>query len=93
MQLAVSPSVLTPSVAAAMAAAGAAAAPTGTSLDVIKTKLATLKEQIQAKTKKMSAEKQAKIQAQIEKLEKSLKYVECQRVRMEAFVKCDTCNC
>jgi hypothetical protein len=74
-----------------MAAAGAAAAqgfltPGGGSqagaagLDVIKAKLEALKQQINVKTRKMSAEKQAKIQGQIDKLEKSLKYVELQRV-------------
>lgn len=101
-QLAVSPSVLTPSVASAMAAAGAAAAqglsftPGGSSqaagagLDVIKAKLETLKEQISAKTKKMNAEKRAKIQGQIEKLEKSLKYVEQQRVSARAVLAGDS---
>jgi capsule polysaccharide export protein KpsE/RkpR len=77
-----------------MAAAGAAVAaqgfltPGGSSqagagaagLDVIKAKLEALKQQINVKTRKMSAEKQAKIQGQIDKLEKSLKYVELQRV-------------
>lgn len=92
-QLAVSPSVLTPSVASAMAAAGAAAAQGfstpggssqaglgGTGLDVIKAKLEALKEQINLKTKKMSADKRARVQGQIDKLEKSLEYVEQQRV-------------
>lgn len=93
-QLAVSPSVLTPGVAAAMAEAGeavaaAAAATSGVqgqqeannaNLEKIKAKLTVLKEHIHAKTKRMSNEKQAQIEGQIEKLEKSLAYVEKQRV-------------
>lgn len=91
-QLAVSPSVLTPGVAAAMAEAGeavaAAAATAGAhgqeannaNLEKIKAKLTVLKEHIHAKTKRMSNEKRAQIEAQIEKLEKSLAYVEKQRV-------------
>jgi hypothetical protein len=58
----------------------------GAGLDVIKAKLETLKEQISVKTKKMNAEKRAKIQGQIDKLEKSLKYVEQQRVSACAVV-------
>ncbi len=88
-QLAVSPSVLTPGVAQAMAEAGeavAAAAAQGTgqestaNLDKIKAKLAVLKEHIGVKTKRMSDEKRRQIEGQIEKLEKSLAYVEKQRV-------------
>lgn len=99
-QLAVSPSVLTPGVAQAMAEAGeavaAAAAAQGgggvggsgsggqqestANLDKIKAKLGVLKQHIQAKTRRMSGEKRAQIEAQIEKLEKSLAYVEKQRV-------------
>jgi hypothetical protein len=84
-QLAVSPSVLTPGVAQAMADAGeAVAAAQGheatANLDKIKAKLAVLKQHIGAKTKRMSDEKRRQIEAQIEKLEKSLAYVEKQRV-------------
>lgn len=85
-QLAVSPSVLTPGVAQAMAEAGeAVAAAQGgqestANLDKIKAKLSVLKEHIHAKTKRMSDEKRRQIEAQIEKLEKSLAYVEKQRV-------------
>jgi hypothetical protein len=84
-QLAVSPSVLTPGVAQAMSDAGeAVAAAQGheatANLDKIKAKLAVLKQHIEAKTKRMSGEKRQQIEAQIEKLEKSLAYVEKQRV-------------
>ncbi|KAF8073164.1 GTP-binding protein [Scenedesmus sp. PABB004] len=85
---AVSPSVLTPGVASAMAAAGAAAAGgAGGSLEVIRTKLAVLKEQIGAKTQRMSAEKQERIARQIAKLEHSLAYVERHRGRAEQAVR------
>lgn len=84
-QLAVSPSVLTPGIAAAMAEAGEAVATmqgqeANANLDKIKAKLSVLKEHIHAKTKRMSDEKRRQIEAQIEKLEKSLAYVEKQRV-------------
>lgn len=84
-QLAVSPSVLTPGVAQAMAEAGEAVAAAqgqdhAANLDKIKAKLSVLKQHIQAKTKRMSDEKRLQIEAQIEKLEKSLAYVEKQRV-------------
>jgi hypothetical protein len=87
-QLAVSPSVLTPGVAQAMAEAGEAVAVAAAlggqestaNLDKIKAKLTVLKEHIHAKTKRMSVEKQRQIEGQIEKLEKSLAYVEKQRV-------------
>jgi hypothetical protein len=69
---------LTPGGSSSQAGAGAAG------LDVIKAKLEALKQQINVKTRKMSAEKQAKVQGQIDKLEKSLKYVELQRVSARA---------
>jgi hypothetical protein len=80
-QAAVSPSVMTPGVMGALAAAGAGA---GGGLDAIRAKLAVLKEQIDAKARRMNPEKQARIQAQIAKLERSLEYVEQQRVRPNA---------
>lgn len=95
--LAVSPSVLTPGVAQAMAEAGAEAAKlvaaveaggdngqqqqdSIANLEKIKAKLAVLKAHIDAKTKRMNPEKKAQIQGQIDKLERSLAYVEKQRV-------------
>jgi hypothetical protein len=91
-QLAVSPSVLTPGVAQAMAEAGEAVAAAAqgqestANLDKIKAKLSVLKEHITVKTKRMSAEKRRQIEAQIEKLEKSLAYVEKQRVSRDLIL-------
>lgn len=87
--LGMSPNALTPGVAQAVAEAGEAMAAAASqqgqqdaaaNLDKIKAKLALLKQHIQAKTKRMSGEKRQQIEAQIEKLEKSLAYVEKQRV-------------
>jgi hypothetical protein len=58
------------------------AVPSAAGLEVIKAKLETLKQQISGKTKKMTAEKRAKVQGQIEKLENSLRHVEQQRVSL-----------
>lgn len=91
-QLNVSPSVLTPGVAQAMAEAGEAVAAavqgqeSTANLDKIKAKLSVLKEHISAKTKRMSEEKRRQIEAQIEKLEKSLAYVEKQRVSRDLIL-------
>jgi hypothetical protein len=115
-QVAVSPSLMTPGVMQAVAAAGttgdtpallrgagaystggagvqqqqqqgASAAATDVSMDAaaanltkIKQKLGVLKEHIEAKTQKLGASRKAQIQGQIEKLERSLAYVEKQRV-------------
>jgi septal ring factor EnvC (AmiA/AmiB activator) len=97
-QLAVSPSVLTPGVAQAMADAGeAVSAAVGheatANLDKIKAKLAVLKQHIGAKTKRMSDEKRRQIEAQIEKLEKSLAYVEKQRVSLPVSAGWGACWC
>lgn len=76
-RLAVTPSVLTPGVAAAVAAAGV---PSSSNMEVVREKLAILKEAISGKTKKMSDVKRAKIESQIAKLERSLGYIDQQRV-------------
>lgn len=78
-RLAVTPSVLTPGVAAAVAAAGV---PTSGNMEMVREKLAVLKETISNKTKKMSDPKRMKIEGQIAKLERSLGYIEQQRVSL-----------
>lgn len=76
-QLAVTPSVLTPTVAAAMADAGLLSS---NSTDAVRAKLAALKEAVAGKMERMKPAKRAAVEAQIAKLETSLNYVEQQRV-------------